>query len=158
MLTEVGRVVALEADSLWVETIRKSTCGSCAAQKGCGHGLLNRLYDGRRGLIRVLPGEIALDTCRVHDEVRISIPEEVILRGSIIAYIMPLVCMLAGAVLAVQGFSGNEDVLAAVGALGGLLLGFGLLRWHALRHHSDAGFQPVLIEILRPLGEPVSLT
>ena len=44
MLIETGRVVAVEAneEALWVETIRQSTCGSCAANKGCGHGLLNR--------------------------------------------------------------------------------------------------------------------
>ena len=148
----------MESDGLWVETIRKSTCGSCAAQKGCGHGLLNRLYDGRRGLVRVLPGDLALQDCRVHDEVRISIPEEVILRGSMIAYVMPLLCMLGGAALAVQVFTGSEDVLAACGALAGLGLGFGLLRWHARRHHNDANFQPVLVEVLRPLGQPLSLT
>ncbi len=158
MLTETGRVVAVDSDGLWVETIRQSTCGSCAARKGCGHSLLNRVYDGRRGLIRVLPGELALADCRVHDAVRISIPEEVILRGSMVAYVMPLLCMLGGAVLAVQLFTGSEDVLAACGALGGLALGFGLLRWHATRHHNDASFQPVLVEVLRSPGEPLGLT
>ena len=54
MLVETGRVVAVEEDSLWVETIRQSTCGSCAAQKGCGHGLLNRYADGKRGYIQHL--------------------------------------------------------------------------------------------------------
>ena len=43
MLLETGRVVAVDADSVWVETIRRTTCGSCAVQKGCGHGLLNQL-------------------------------------------------------------------------------------------------------------------
>jgi len=141
-------VVAVEADGLWVETIRKSTCGTCAAQKGCGHGLLNRLSAGGRGYIRVLPGEQSLAECRVDDQVVISIPEEVILRGSLIAYIMPLVCMLGAAAVAVQWLPTSQDVAAAVGAVSGLAAGFGLLRWHALAHRDDSAFQPVLVEIL----------
>ena len=65
MLTETGRVVAVDGDRLWVETIRKSTCGSCAAQKGCGHGLLNRISDNQRGLIPVLRGSEEPANCRI---------------------------------------------------------------------------------------------
>ena len=96
MLTETGRVVAVEPDSLWVETIRRSTCGSCAVQKGCGHGLINQMSDGSRSYVRVLPGKLAPSACSIDDEVRISIPEDVIVRGSLIVYIVPLLMMLAG--------------------------------------------------------------
>ena len=93
--------MAVEPDSLWVETIRQSTCGSCAAQKGCGHGLLNRYSDGKRGYVRVLGSDqLAAADCRVDDQVLIAIPEEVILRGSLILYMLPLVSMLSGAALA----------------------------------------------------------
>jgi sigma-E factor negative regulatory protein RseC len=149
MLTETGRVVAIERDSLWVETIRKSTCGTCAARKGCGHGLLNSLGDGSRGYIRVLPGDTGLEGCRIDDEVVISIPEEVILRGSLIAYLLPVACMLAGAIAAVRWLPGSQDVLAALGCLGGLGLGFGLVRWHGHRHRDDLSFQPRLLEVRR---------
>ena len=76
MLTETGRVVAVDADGVWVETIRQSTCGSCAAQKGCGHGLMNRISDGHRSLIRALPGRLSAGDCQVDDQVRISMPED----------------------------------------------------------------------------------
>ena len=102
MLTETGRVVALEEDGIWVETIRKSTCGTCAVRKGCGHGLLNRMTDGRTGYIRVLPGSHPIDTIRVNDQVLVGIPEEIILRGSFIAYVVPVLGMLLGAVAAVN--------------------------------------------------------
>ena len=103
MLTENGRVVAVEPGGLWVETVRKSTCGACSVQKGCGHGILNRMTDGKRGYIRVLPGEQSIQDYRVDDEVRFSIPEEVILRGSMVAYLVPIVGLLAGAAVAVAG-------------------------------------------------------
>jgi len=150
-------VVAVEHDSLWVETLRQSTCGACSAQKACGHGLLNRFTAGRKGLIRVLPGACSPRDCRVDDEVRISIPEEVILRGSLIAYVLPLLCMLAGAGLSVRFLPGGEDVLAAFGAVAGLAVGFALVRLHGERHRNDESFQPVLVEVLQPASEPVRI-
>ena len=79
MLTETGRVVGIETDGIWVETIRRSTCGTCSAQKGCGHGLLNRISEGKRGYVRALPGGHSVEDYKVDDQVLISIPEEVIL-------------------------------------------------------------------------------
>ncbi len=144
MLTENGRVVAVEADGLWVETVRKSTCGACSAQKGCGHGILNRMTDGKRGYIRVLPGDQSIQDYRVDDEVRFSIPEEVILRGSLVAYLVPIVGLLLGAPAASAGLPQMGDAGALLGAVGGFLVGLGLVRWHAVRHQDDPAFQPLL--------------
>jgi len=157
MLIETGRVVAVDPDGLWVETIRQSTCGTCAAQKGCGHALLNRISDGKRGYIRVLPGDRETGECRIDDQVRISIPAEVILRGSLVVYILPLACMLAGAAAAVGLVPGSRDVLAALGAALGFGVGFALVRWHAWRHRDDRSLQPTLVEILCPLKAPVTV-
>jgi len=157
MLIETGRVVAVDPDGLWVETIRQSTCGTCAAQKGCGHGLLNRISDGKRGYIRVLPGTRNPQECSVDDQVRISIPEEVILRGSLIVYMLPLLCMLAGAASAVGLLPGSQDVSAALGAASGFGLGLVLVRWHAWHHRDDSSLQPTLLEVLRPLKAPVTV-
>ena len=157
MLTESGRVVGLEEDGVWVETIRRSTCGTCAAQKGCGHGLVHRISEGKRGYIRVLPGEHPIDHYKIDDQVLISIPEEVILRGSLIAYVMPLVAMLVGALSAVNWLPGNEDLLAVCGAGVGLALGFALVRWHGTRHRRDPAFQPVLLRVIAPPVNPVTL-
>jgi sigma-E factor negative regulatory protein RseC len=150
VLVETGRVVAVEEDSLWVETIRQSTCGSCAAQKGCGHGLLNRYTDGKRGYIRVLPGPSGTAHCAVDDQVRISIPEEVILRGSVVVYVLPLFCMLAGAALGGTLAVGGQDLSAALGAVVGFALGFMLVRWHAWHHRNDRALQPTLLDVVEP--------
>lgn len=157
MLTETGRVVAVETDSIWVETVRQSTCGSCAARKGCGHGLMNRYTDGRQAYVRVLAGRRGLQGCRVDDEVRFAIPEEIVLRGSFIAYLLPMLTMLAGALCANWLYPGHADAAAAVGAVLGLGAGFALVRWHARRHVDDPGFQPVLVEVLTARGVPVQI-
>ena len=157
MLIETGRVVALEAEALWVETIRRSTCGSCAANKGCGHGLLNRISDGRTGYVRVLSGAVPADQCTVDDQVRIGIPEQVILRGSLLLYMLPLVFMLAGATAAHGQWPGAPELASVCGALFGLVLGFALVRLHAWRHRHDPALQPTLLAVLPPAVLPVRL-
>jgi len=153
MLTETGRVVALEPAGLWVETIRQSTCGSCVARKGCGHGLLNRASDGRRGYIRVLPGDQPIEKFKVNDTVLIGIPEEVVLRGSLVAYALPSLAMLAGAFAGVTWLPAGGDLAAVPGAVVGLLTGFLLVRWHGIRHRYDTGYQPVLQGLASVSGE-----
>ncbi len=157
MLLETGRVVAVESDAVWVETIRKTTCGSCAVQKGCGHGLLNRISEGRRSLIRALPGGISPQDCRVDDEVSISIPEEVILRGSMVVYILPLLLMLAGAALGSTMLSANVDLGSALGAVIGIAAGFALVRLHAHRHRDDKNLQPTLVKALQHGAQAVQV-
>lgn len=160
MLVETGRVVAIEADAIWVETIRQSTCGSCAARQGCGHGLLNRMADGRSGYVRVLRGEPPADGghCAVNDQVRISIPEAVILRGSMIVYMLPLLSMLLGAALAGALDADHAEAMAAAGAAVGLGLGFAVVRWHAWRHRHDRALQPTLLEVLPPRNVALKTT
>ncbi len=53
MIVETGTVVAIESDSLWVETIQKTACEACVAQKGCGTRVLSKLT-GKTNRIRVL--------------------------------------------------------------------------------------------------------
>ena len=158
MLIETGRVVAVDPAGLWVETIRQSTCGSCQAQKGCGHGLLNRIGDGKRGYIRVWPGDKGPGDCAVDDQVLISIPEEVILRGSLVVYMLPLLCMLGGAAAAVGLLQGSQDLLAALGSVAGFGLGFALVRWHAWHHRHDLSLQPTLLEVVHPLTTPLQIS
>lgn len=147
MLRETGRVVAIDDDGVWVETIRRSTCGACAARKGCGHGLLERHAGSRRGLVRVLPGpRLAARECRVGDQVLIELPESVVLKGSLTVYALPLVVMLSGAALSRPLVGG--DSAAVIGAVGGLALGLALVRWHGRRHRDDRRLQPALAEIV----------
>ncbi|MEM8660060.1 MAG: SoxR reducing system RseC family protein [Pseudomonadota bacterium] len=157
MLIETGRVVAVDegADALWVETIRKSVCGSCTANKGCGHGLLNRITDGRSGYIRVISGsKVSAGECAVDDQVRISVPERLILQGSALVYVVPLLTMLVLAAAADAIWPGLGQGVTIVGAALGLALGFLFVRLHAWRHRDDQNLQPTLVEVLPRLELP----
>lgn len=142
-MEEGGRVVAIEADALWVETIQRSTCGSCAAQKGCGQGLLNTLGDGKRNHLRVLLGDVPASNFALGDEVRFAVPENVLLRGAAIVYLTPLLALLGGMGL-VHDLTGS-DKLAALGALAGFAAGFVVVRLHALLTRNRPELQPHIV-------------
>jgi sigma-E factor negative regulatory protein RseC len=146
MLTEVGRVVAIEDDSLWIETLRQSTCGACVAQKGCGHGLLNRMGSRGRNYIRVLLGNQLSAQFALDDQVRIAIPEQVVVRSSVVVYLLPLSIMLLLAVVLAQAFPRQPvDLMASLGAVLGFMLGIALVRLHAWWYRDDVRLQPRLL-------------
>ncbi|WP_372758393.1 SoxR reducing system RseC family protein [Litorivivens sp.] len=156
-MQESGRVVAIEPDALWVETIQRSTCGTCAAQKGCGQGLLNKLGDGKRNHLRVLLGDTPASEFALDDEVQFSVPENVLLKGAAIVYLTPLLMMLLGMGLIHELTA--SDKLAALGALMGFVAGFGLVRVHALFTRNRPELQPQLVSHSRPSrSQPQSLS
>ena len=154
MVTESGRVVAVETDSVWVETLQQSTCNSCAVQKGCGQSLLNKWHAGRPNHIRVLLRDQRASTYVIGDRVDIAVPDEVILKGSLIVYILPLIGLLLGAGSAAALVAGSEFA-AILGAMIGFLAGACLVRWHGRISRDDPALQPQLLGHSAGLRRPV---
>ncbi|ROQ20604.1 MULTISPECIES: SoxR reducing system RseC family protein [Marinimicrobium] len=148
MISETGRIVAIETDGLWVETIQRSTCGSCAAEKGCGQSLMARLMGHTSYLWVLLEGRDPADY-RIDQEIQIGVPESVVVNGSLFVYLTPLFGMLAGAGVAQQLWA--SDGLSAIGALVGLLAGGALVRWRAHQTRYDRRLQPVLLDDRQPV-------
>ncbi|MFV0276418.1 MAG: SoxR reducing system RseC family protein [Parahaliea sp.] len=145
MLIESGVVVAVDVAAVWVETLRRGTCGDCAARKGCGHALLNRIGGGHGHYIRALPGAVAPADCRVGDTVEIALPEAVLLRASLIVYLVPLLAMLGGAALVGGLWPRGADIAALAGAIAGFSLGTLAVRLHARAHRHNPDMQPTLV-------------
>ncbi|WP_049723769.1 SoxR reducing system RseC family protein [Gilvimarinus polysaccharolyticus] len=143
MLLETGSVVAVESDGLWVETIQRSTCGSCAAQKGCGQSLLAKLTGHTSYLWVSLAGRASGDY-KIGDEIQLGVPEAVVANGSLFVYFLPLLTLLMATLVA--HYSVGSEGLTALAAIVGLVLGGALVRWraHATRH--DSRLQPVLVD------------
>jgi sigma-E factor negative regulatory protein RseC len=149
VLTETARVVAVESGKLWVETIRQSVCGSCAAQKGCGHGLLNQIGDGNRNYLQVSSTEFPGDEFKIDDQVTIGVSERLMLRGSAVLYLLPLACMLLAALVLPTLLPLMSELASIGGAAGGFAVGLLLVRWHARYHHGNPDFQPRLLGLAR---------
>jgi sigma-E factor negative regulatory protein RseC len=125
-IVEVGRVVALETGAVWVETIRSSACGSCAARSGCGHRTLAGVLTSDKGLVRARDSHaLKAEDCSVNDRVEISIPRSILSAGALTLYGLPLATGITVALLV----GGDSDVRAASGFFAGLLGAFGALRW-----------------------------
>ena len=140
MLEENARVVAVEAGAVWVETVRRSTCSACSASAGCGQGLMEKLGVGeRRGYVRAL----AAQDYAVGDHVVIGIPEDLLVRSSLLVYLLPLLGLFGAALLAERLALGESFVILA--GLGGFAACWWLARWRSRRHAGDPACQPVVL-------------
>lgn len=140
MIEERGRVLSVEQGAVWVETVRRSACDSCQARNGCGQSILQRLGLGARsGFIRVLD-EQAESRRQPGEEIIIGIPESAVLHGSAVVYLLPLLVLFAGALMA-QLAGATEPLIILAGFLG-MGIGFAAVRWHGRRTHSNSAFVP----------------
>lgn len=150
MLTETGRVVGLEGDTAWVETLRHSTCGACSARSGCGHGLLNSARPGSsRALVRARVERKLIGELQLQDSVEVSLPERSFLHAAMLMYVAPLAAAIAAALAAERWLASGTasgaaaDFATVLGAVGGLAAGFLAVRWLGARQ-SAADLLPVI--------------
>jgi sigma-E factor negative regulatory protein RseC len=128
MITEKAQVVAINDDSIWLKSTRQSACDSCKLKTGCGQKLLQEAK-GRQHYIEVPAQSDLIAKLQMNADVDVAINEQTLLKGSLVLYVLPLLSMLSGA-MGLEAIWTPEhihsDLLAIVGALIGLLAGFGL--------------------------------
>lgn len=143
-MREIGTIVAIEERSLWVETSRQTACGSCSAQKGCGTSLLAKLFPNRQHFVRVLAQAEQISPLQVGQEVTIEVSDSLIVKASLIMYLVPIALLLLGA--AIGDTSGGSDGYAIVGAAIGLSTGLALVRLHAWTGRNNPDLHPVIVD------------
>lgn len=138
MIEESARVTKVEQETVWVQAIQVSACGSCQAQKGCGHSLLAKA--GQKEItIPVARNNLSV---MVGDVVIIGVPEQVVLRSSLFMYGTPLLAMIGvSLLLTFLGFSENSTI---VGAFLAIVLGFVWVSNQAKRF-DIAKWHPILL-------------
>lgn len=153
MIEEHAQVVAINADGIWVETQRRSACGQCAVNKGCGTATLAKVLGNKRSRVRALnPHATAV---AVGDEVVIGIDEQALIKGSLAVYTLPLLTMflfaLLGDVLGTQLLLESSELVAIGLGIFGLLLGYAWVRRFTDRIASDERYQPILLRQVLPV-------
>ena len=143
MIEESARVIRVEDGYAWVETQRKSACGSCAANKGCGTSVLAKVLGRRRTYVRVLNPVDA----KLGDDVVVGLGEQAFVKGSLAVYTLPLLTLLVGALVGewLGGLYQWGDPAAVAGGLLGLAAGFAWLWLFARRIGGDSRYQPVIL-------------
>ena len=152
-IIESGRVVAIEETGVWVETIRSSACGSCAARSGCGHRTLAGVLTSDKGLVRARDSEqLTAAACSINDMVEIAIRGSTLTRGALVLYGGPLVL---GVALSLAQGNGSDLQVAAAFFLG-LMFGFLSLRWLDANGKLGAT-EPSLQRLLQSGSETVTI-
>lgn len=104
MIEEQVVVTATTPEGAWVEGIQQSACGSCSAKAGCGQHTMSQL--GRKVTLW-LPFDTSDDSenstaatqLTVGQQVVVGLPEGAILRSTLVLYGVPLLALVAGAIL-----------------------------------------------------------
>ncbi|WP_448679560.1 SoxR reducing system RseC family protein [Pseudomonas nicosulfuronedens] len=147
MIHERGRVIAVDAGAVQVETLRRSTCSGCSASAGCGHGLLERLgvFQGG-GRVRALSPDLASSSLKPGDEILLGVDENLLLKSALLFYLSPLIGLFVLALLAARLDLGEPLIIVA--GLAGFLLAWLLVRRYSRRHVDDPAMQPVVLRAL----------
>ena len=148
MSEELATVVAIDGEHAWVECERRSACSGCHQQSSCGTGTVAKAFPLKAQRLRVaLTAEVS-----VGQQVRLGIPQASILQGAALIYVLPLFCLLAGALLGqlwlAPLLSAGEGVTILCCLLGGLV-GFSLVRYFSNR--LDQGtYGPRMLGVVLP--------
>ena len=126
MLEMRAIVVHVQADEASVQAL-SGGCGHCSSEGGCGSGTLSKVFCSTKPRHFIVRNDAR---ARVGDEVQVSLPDGMLLRGAVLMYVMPLLLLLIGGIsgAGLAGESSSRDVYAVAGALFGLLLGFVLAK------------------------------
>jgi sigma-E factor negative regulatory protein RseC len=94
MIEELAVVVKIENHQVWVESGQNSACGGCLQKASCTTNALGSIL--KKKSVPVDSG-IQLKT---GDEVIVAIDENLLLRASLLLYLVPLIALFTGAGIA----------------------------------------------------------
>lgn len=126
MLTEHARVVAVDDDGLWVETLKQSACNACSAKSGCGQHLLSKYVRD----LTCIKARFTAEEKRIWklgDDVEIGVEENALVANALLIYLLPLLCLIA-LVLVTHTLRLPETLIAFAG-FSGLVVGALLIKY-----------------------------
>ena len=122
MIEEEGVVREVEGEYARVETIRKTSCGSCNVKGTCGTSLIASVFPQRTALLKVANPEGA----KIGDRVVLGLDESLLQRTSVLVYGLPMLTFIGGSVLGHYIFA--TELMSILGGLSGLLAGLFVVR------------------------------
>ncbi len=116
-------VIQLDGKEASVQPVGTGGCGHCDSEGGCGSSTLTKVFCGDKPRQFKVRNEV---NAGIGDEIQVSIPDGVLLRGAIKMYVLPLILLLAGGIAGagLAGDGAGGDAYAVVGAVLGMSLGF----------------------------------
>ncbi len=130
---------------------QKSSCSHCSSQKSCGTGLVSKAV-GKKSLHWQMNTQKSL---KVGQVVEIGFPEGSLIKSALIVYLIPLIALIVGALLAnaiLVPLTGGEGVVILSAAVFAAF-GVWLARIFSRPLEQESGNQ---VELIRVLGEPIA--
>jgi sigma-E factor negative regulatory protein RseC len=90
MIEELAVVVKIENHQVWVESGQNSACGGCQQKASCTTNALGSVLKKKSVPV---DSDIQLKT---GDEVMVAIDESLLLRASLLLYLLPLIALFTG--------------------------------------------------------------
>jgi len=150
MIEQEVQVIAVEADRLLVEAERQSSCQSCAVKSGCGTSVLAKWFD-KKQLRFYVDKPVDTGGSAVYfegDRVRVGLQESALTQGALTVYLLPLLAMIAVALLVDNGLSADfywRDLVVAFSAFTALVLALFAGRFYLSMRHCQQRFNPILL-------------
>lgn len=122
MIEELAVVVKTENRQVWVESAQNSACGGCQQKASCTTSALGSVIKKK---------SVPVDSCvqlKTGDKVIVAIDENLLLRASLLLYLVPLIALFTGAGIADWLLADNARY-ADLWIAGSALLGFLLILW-----------------------------
>ena len=136
MIDAQGTITAVSGDTAEV-LMDETGCGRCHEEGGCGGHNIGKMLCASPRTFRVLnPGHSV-----VGDRVTVVIAEGAVRRSAMLAYVVPLLALFVGA-LGGSALAGEAG--AIIGAVGGVLGAWLVLRYVQARGKPDRHSQPYI--------------
>lgn len=145
MITEDAIVVEIDNNETWIETQRKSSCGQCSANKGCGTSVLSNVLGNKLSKMKAIN---KIDA-QVGDKVVVGLSEDVLLKGAYMTYIMPLIYLLVFSIFGqfistYLNILENEILIISFSVIG-FYLGIRHLKRFSQSIRSNENYHPVIL-------------
>jgi len=145
MIEERAVILSLDNNSgipsATLEIERKSACGLCGQTRGCGNSIWGKLFAHHSTAFKAQNHINA----KVGQSVIVGINESALLKSALLLYILPLITLFLGAILATKINSG--DASAMIGAVVGLILGLVWVKGHTMSSRYFSLQQPVILRL-----------
>ncbi|MGZ5624797.1 MAG: SoxR reducing system RseC family protein [Methylobacter sp.] len=124
MIEELAVVVKIENRQVWVESGQNSACGGCLQKASCSTNAIGSVLKKKS-----VPVDCDIEL-KTGDEVMVAIDENLLLRASLLLYLVPLIALFTGAGLAewlLPDTVANADLWIAAGAVSCFILSLWLI-------------------------------
>lgn len=158
MIEEIARVITVGNGYAEILPPTGGGCSSCNQASSCASSTKTfNLFTGDKNTPRTIRVQNPV-AAKPGDDVVIGVRANTILKGSILAYLLPLLSLLLFSVLGMSLFAWldmNREIGSILGGIAGLFLGFKWVSAHMTSAHAAAYYEAIILRVKEPGYERV---